>query len=36
MLNCNLCDYINVYIIVKGDIAVNNTVADDAAANNTN
>ena len=32
----SLCDYSDVYILVKGNITVNNTAADGAAANNTN
>ena len=36
MLRSSLCDYSNAYIIVKGNITVNNTAADGAAANNTN
>ena len=35
MLSSSLCDYSDAYIIVKGNIAVNNTDAADAAANNT-
>ena len=34
MLRSNLCDYIDAYILVKGNITVNNTAADGAAANN--
>ena len=34
MLRSNLCDYIDAYILVKGNIMVNNTAADGAAANN--
>ena len=34
MLRSNLCDYNDTYILVKGNITVNNTAA--AAANNTN
>ena len=33
MLRSNLCDYSDTYILVKGNITVNNTAA---AANNTN
>ena len=33
MLRSNLCDYIDAYILVKGNITVNNTPADGAAAN---
>ena len=36
MLNSILCDYSDAYIIVKGNITVNNTAADGADANNTN
>ena len=36
MLRSSLCDYSDVYILVKGNIAVNNTAAEGAAANNTN
>ena len=36
MLRSSLCDYGDTYILVKGNIAVNNTAADGAAANNTN
>ena len=36
MLKSSLCDYSDAYIIVKGSITVNNTAADDAAANNIN
>ena len=36
MLRSSLCDYRNAYILVKGNITVNNTAADDDAANNTN
>ena len=36
MLKSSLCDYSDVYILVKGNITVNNTAADGAAANNTN
>ena len=32
----NLCDYSEAYILVKGNITVNNTAADGANANNTN
>ena len=35
MLRSSLCDYSDAYILVKGNITVNNTAADDAAANNT-
>ena len=36
MLRSSLCDYSGAYILVKGNVSVNNTLADDAAANNTN
>ena len=36
MLRSSLCDYSDAYILVKGNITVNNTVDDGAAANNTN
>ena len=36
MLKSRLCDYSDAYILVKGTITVNNTVAADADANNTN
>ena len=36
MLRSSLCDYSDAYIIVKGNITVNNTAAEGAAANNTN
>ena len=36
MLRSSLCDYSDAYTLVKGNITVNNTAADDAAANNTN
>ena len=36
MLKSSLCDYSDAYILVKGTITVNNTAAQDAAANNTN
>ena len=36
MLRSSLCDYIDAYILVKGNITVNNTAAAGAAANNTN
>ena len=32
----SLCDYSDAYILVKGNITVNNTAAAGAAANNTN
>ena len=35
MLRSSLCDYSDAYILVKGKISVNNTVADGATANNT-
>ena len=36
MLRSSLCDYSDVYILVKGNKSVNNTAAADANANNTN
>ena len=36
MLRSSLCDYSDAYILLKGNITVNNTAADGAAANNTN
>ena len=36
MLRSSLCDYSDAYILVKGNIAVNNTAADVASVNNTN
>ena len=36
MLRSSLCDYSDAYILVKGNITVNNTAAADAAVNNTN
>ena len=36
MLRSNLCDYSDVYILVKGNISVNNTAATRAAVNNVN
>ena len=36
MLRSSLCDYRDAYILVKGNITVNNTAAAGAAANNTN
>ena len=36
MLRSSLCDYGDAYILVKGNISVNNTAAADADANNTN
>ena len=36
MLRSSLCDYSDAYILVKGNISVNNTTAKGAAANNTN
>ena len=35
MLRSSLCDY-SVYILVKGNITVNNTAAESAPVNNTN
>ena len=36
MLRSSLCDYSDAYILVKGNISVNNTAAADADANNIN
>ena len=36
ILKSSLCDYSDAYTLVKGTITVNNTVAQGAAANNTN
>ena len=36
MLRSSLCGYSNAYILVKGTIAVTNTAAQAAAANNVN
>ena len=36
MLRSILCDYSDAYILVKGNISVNNTAAADADTNNTN
>ena len=36
MLRSILCDYSGAYILVKGNISVNNTAAADVDANNTN
>ena len=36
MLRSSLCDYDDAYILVKGNISVNNTAATTPAANNTN
>ena len=36
MLRSSLCDYSDAYILVKGNISVNNTAAEGAAANNIN
>ena len=36
MLRSSLCDYSDAYILVKGEITVNNTIDAGAAANNTN
>ena len=36
MLRSNLSDYSDAYILVKGNIKINNTVAESAAASNTN
>ena len=36
MLRSSLCNYSDAYILVKGNILVNNTAAAAASANNTN
>ena len=36
MLRSSLCDHSDPYILVKGNISVNNTAAADADANNIN
>ena len=36
MLRSSLCDYSDAYILVKGNLTVNDTAADGAAANNDN
>ena len=36
MLRSSLCDHSDAYILVQGNITVNNTAAAGAAANNTN
>ena len=36
LLKYSLCDHVDAYILAKGNITVNNTAADAAAANNTN
>ena len=36
MLRPSLCEYSNAYILVKGNITVNNTAAAGVAASNTN
>ena len=36
MLRSSLCDYSDAYILVKGNISVNNTAVAGTAANNTN
>ena len=36
MIKSSLCDYSDAYILFKGNITVNDTAADGAAANNTN
>ena len=36
MLKSSLCDYNDAYILVEGNITVNNIAAADANANNTN
>ena len=35
MLRSSLCDYSDAYIVLKGNILVNNTAAEGAAKNNT-
>ena len=35
MLRSILCDYSDAYLLVKGNISVNSTAAEGAAANNT-
>ena len=35
MLRASLCNYSDAYILVRGNISVNNTAAEGAAANNT-
>ena len=35
MLRSSLCDYSDAYVLVKGNITVNNTEAEGAAANNS-
>ena len=36
LLGSSLCDYSDAYVLVKGNIIVNKTAAEGAAANNTN
>ena len=36
ILRSSLCDYSDAYILVKGNITINNTAADGIASNNTN
>ena len=36
MLRSSLCDYSDAYVLVKGNITVNNTTAEGTAADNTN
>ena len=36
MLRSSLCDFSDAYILVKGNVTVNNTADAGAAANNTN
>ena len=36
MLRSSLCDYSDAYILIKGNISVNNTAGAVAAVNNTN
>ena len=35
-LRSSLCDYSDAYILVKGNVSVNNTACDNSVANNTN
>ena len=36
MLRSTLCDYGDAYILIKGNITVNDTATDGTAVNNTN
>ena len=36
MLRSSLCDYGDAYILIKGNITVNDTATDGTAVNNTN